>query len=89
MTPVPLPASVKVWLTFTVALNVPEPLLVKEPSELESAVVPFGSSAACTRIPVTPALLLAKPAPVTWMNEGEGRFWPSPGVTSRVTPGWS
>jgi hypothetical protein len=81
------PASgVKDWATLTVLVNAPPLLAVNVPIVGPTTVVPFSSSADWTRMPDEFA---GKPAPVTWMVDGLGRFSPSFGDTSSVTPGWS
>jgi hypothetical protein len=81
--------AVNVRVTVTLEVKVPELLLVKEPIGAERAVVPSGSSAACTMDPDTPKPPEAKPAPVTVRLAVSGRFWPLFGLRSMVRPGCS
>jgi hypothetical protein len=81
------PASgTNVWETLTGVENVPAPLEVKVAIVPEMTVVPLGRSADWTRMP---DVFAGKPAPVTVSVDGLGRFWPSLGLTSSVTFGWS
>jgi hypothetical protein len=89
-----VPPAGSFWLTnvrvtVTVWVKLPEESAEKVPRVGELAPVPLGRSAVSVMKPETPVPLFENPAPITLTEAESGRFCPSLGVTSTVTPGWS